>query len=221
VDHLLPSPPQVYDHGVLSAAEIEDLLQAGYETRGFELKGPGSRTDSHLMAKVTRAALSLGNLRDGGHIVIGIDDKNPASLGPGLSSADLASWTSYDDVARKMAEYADPAVSFDISFPVLSSGAEVAVLQVHEFEDLPHLCSKQYDPVLRKGALYVRSRKLPETAEVASSVEMREVLQLATEKALRGYVETAQRAGVGLASSNPNQVLFDEARFEAQRQVAW
>ena len=71
---------------MLSASEIEDALRLGYESRGFELKGPGDRQDTHFMAKVTRAALSLGNLRDGGYIIIGIDDKDPASLGPGLGT---------------------------------------------------------------------------------------------------------------------------------------
>jgi hypothetical protein len=61
---------------VLSANEIDEILRGGYELRGFELKGPGGRNDPHLLRKVVRAALSMGNLRDGGHIVIGIDDKD-------------------------------------------------------------------------------------------------------------------------------------------------
>jgi hypothetical protein len=50
----------------------------------LELKGPGARTDKHLFAKVARAALGLGNLRDGGHLIIGIDDEDPKTLLPGL-----------------------------------------------------------------------------------------------------------------------------------------
>jgi hypothetical protein len=204
-----------YDPLVLSSEEIRQLLSAGYELRGFELKGPGLRTDSHLFAKVARAALGLGNLRDGGHIVIGIDDADPAAMGPGLDQQQLASWLDYDSVAQKLAVYADPPVRFDLASRELSSGATVVVIEVAEFSDLPHLCAKDYEGVLRRGALYVRPRKMPETSEVASSVEMRDVLLLATEKALRAYVEVAERARVGLSTTED---ASDAEQFASQRE---
>jgi predicted HTH transcriptional regulator len=138
---------------MLTTGEIEELLRLGHESRGFELKGPGPRTDSQLFAKTARAALSLGNLRDGGHVVIGIDDKDPAAMAPGLGAEDLVSWLSYDDVARKLATYADPPLRFDIAAVTLGSDATVAVLQVFEFDDVPHFCAKAYEGALREGAL--------------------------------------------------------------------
>src|SRR5689334_6981251 len=104
---------------------MEALLAVGYEQRGIEWKGPGLRSDKQLFVKVVRAALSMGNLRDGGHVVIGIDDKNPRSLLPGLSHDELASWLSYDDVARGFAEYADPPLHFELASLTLSSGANL------------------------------------------------------------------------------------------------
>jgi hypothetical protein len=207
---------------VLTQEEIEAALAYGYEMRGLELKGPGARSDSHLFAKVTRAALSMGNLRDGGHVIIGIDDGDPSQMLPGPGTNDLTSWLAYDDVARKMAEYADPPLRFDIAAVELASGVTAAVIQVFEFADMPHLCAKDHPGVLRKGALYVRPRKLPETSEVATSVEMREVIDLATEKALRRYIETAERAGLALTTgaAEPAGPSADE-RFEAERGRAW
>lgn len=204
---------------VLDADDIENALRFGYELRGLEVKGPGSRTDKHFFARVTKGALAMGNLRDGGHVVVGIDDGDPAAMLPGLEPNDLASWLAYDDVARAMAEYADPPLRFDIAEVELSSGARVAVIEVFEFADIPHFCAKQYQSVLRKGALYVRPRKVPETSEVASSVEMREVVELATEKALRNYVETAERAGLRLAPSEP--VPSDAVRYDDERARSW
>jgi hypothetical protein len=128
----------------------------------------------------------------------------------------------YDDVARKLAEYADPPVRFDIAAIELSSGITVAVIQVFEFSDVPHLCAKDYPEVLRKGALYVRPRKVPETSEVASLVEMRDVIQLATEKALRAYVETGERAGLTLTPSHEEpKPPSDAEKYEAERKRAW
>jgi predicted HTH transcriptional regulator len=201
---------------VLTASEIEVALRAGRELRRLELKGPGLRTNSPLFVKVARAALSMGNMRDGGQIVIGIDDTDIQAMKPGLDAQQLASWLAYDDVGRGLAEYANPPLEFDIVEMTLSSGATVVVLNVHEFADMPHLCGKLHDGVLRPGALYVRSRKMPETAEVASLVEMREVLDLATEKALRAYVSIGERAGVTI-SAGPS----DEARYEQQRNQSW
>ena len=198
------------------------MLVLGHEIRGFELKGPGLSTDKHLFAKVARAALSMGNLRDGGHIVIGIDDTEQHTMLPGLDAAQLASWLAFDDVARRFANYADPPLRFECASAELSNGVTIAIIQVFEFADLPHLCAKNYGEVLRKGALYVRTRKVPETTEFASSVEMREVLDLATEKALRAYVRVAERAGVTLGSGDEASLSeTSDGQYEAQRAGAW
>ena len=207
---------------MLSVEDIENVLLVGHETRGFEFKGPGDRTDTHLMAKVARAALSLGNLRDGGYIIIGIDDNEPASLGPGLEDDQLESWTDFDNLSRKLAVYADPPLGIDTDGMTLSSGSRVAVIQVHEFADVPHLCGKAYEDVLRKGALYVRTRTAPETAEVADSVAMRDLLELAIEKGVRRFVETAARAGLPLGATDvapPGEL--DEDRYNAERERGW
>src|SRR6266508_4610961 len=161
----------------------------------------------------------MGNLRDGGHVIMGIDDGDPAAMLPGFEAGDLNSWLAYDDVARKMSEYADPPLRFDIAGVDLSSGATVAVIEVFEFSDLPHLCAKGYSDVLRKGALYVRPRKVPETSEVASSVEMRAVIDLATEKALRAYIETAERAGLTLTTADREpEAPSDDERYDEERE---
>jgi hypothetical protein len=207
---------------VVTAEEVEAALSSGYELRGFELRGPGPRTDAHLFAKVTRAALSMGNLRDGGHVIIGIDDLDPRAMLPGLEAVDLASWLAYDDLARKLAEYADPPLRFDLASVNLPTGVTVAVIQVSEFLDIPHLCAKDYPKVLRKGALYVRPRKVPETSEVASLVEMRDVLQLATENSLRAHIETVERAGLTPATSIRKPLMpSDDEKYEAERERGW
>lgn len=207
---------------MLAVEEIEDILRVGHETPGFEFKGPGDRGDSYFFAKIARASLSLGNLRDGGYVIIGIDDEDPGALQPGLEPVQLASWIDYDNVARKLAVYADPPLSFDLEGMTLSSGAQVVVIRVHEFADVPHLCAKGYEGVLRQGALYVRPRKAPETSEVASSVEMRDVLDLGIEKGVRRFVQTAARAGLKVAPTDFAEAgPTDEERYEAERAEGW
>ena len=201
---------------MLTAPEIAELLQADHELRALEVKGPGERTDNHLFAKVTRAALSMANLRDGGHIVIGIDDKTTAAMLPGLTPAQAASWLAYDAVSRKLAEYADPPVRFELAERGLVSQVTVVVMQIFQFDDIPVLCRRDFPDVLRKGACYVRSHRVPESAEIPTAVEMRELLDLASEKRLRAFVATAERAGVELRGG-PTAV----ERFDAELPGDW
>lgn len=66
---------------------------------------------------------------------------------------------------------------------------------------------------------------MPETAEVASSAEMREILDLAAEKRLRAYVETAERAGILLVTGEPavgeETSVRDREQFESQLREVW
>lgn len=211
---------------MVSTELLVQLLSLGHETRGFEAKGPGSAGDSHFFARVARAALSLGNLRDGGIVVIGVNDNELQSMSPGLDSAQAASWTSFDVLSRALAEYSDPPLRFHSQLVTLPSEARVLAIEVEEFADVPHICMKGFDTdkgktVLKRGAVYVRTRRLPETSEVASAEQMRELLDLATEKALAAYVRTAQRAGLELSPTEDHGAVPQAQLFDAEREAGW
>src|SRR6202044_3763764 len=69
------------------------------------------------------------------------------------------------------------------------------ILRVSEFAELPVVCKKDGIEKLRRGATYIRSRRIPETVEVPSQVEMREILDLAVEKRSRAFGRQAERMG--------------------------
>ena len=112
----------------------------------------------------------------------------------GLRESDLDTWT-YDNMANQIARYADPSVRFELE-PKAYNGNSYVVLEVEEFSDIPVLCKRAYDNVLRDGACYVRSRRKPETLEIPTQDAMRDLLQLATEKSLRRFIAQAQRVGL-------------------------
>lgn len=93
--------------------EFAEILSFTYERRGIEFKGPGPRSDKQLFAKVMRAVLGMANRRDGGLVVMGVEDNGTGLVLTGLSTADLSTWK-YDDVADSLAAYADPSVSFEL-----------------------------------------------------------------------------------------------------------
>jgi predicted HTH transcriptional regulator len=155
----------------------------------------------------------MANRRDGGRVIIGVEG-NDNTLNPvGFSDVDLPAWN-YDDVADQIARYADPSVSFELEVKEYNGGIYI-VLEVAEFTDIPVLCKRAYDNVLRNGACYVRTRRKPETTEIPTQADMRDLLDLAIEKGVRRSLEWAQRVGLFIpqAISPP---ATDQERFDEQ-----
>jgi predicted HTH transcriptional regulator len=179
--------------------EFKEMLAFGREQAGVEFKGPGSRTgNKQLFAKVVRAALSMANHRNGGLVVVGVDEGRDGVILPtGLSDTDLATWSVFDDLADQFSRYADPHINFDLEI-VTFDEKKFLVIRVFEFDDIPVLCKRDYAAVLREGACYVRTRRKPETTEIPTQAEMRDLLELATIKALRRYISVAHTAGFDL-----------------------
>lgn len=192
--------------------EFQQVISLRHELHGVEFKGPGPRSDAPFLAKVIRAALGMANRRDGGVIVIGVAETAQGLHPEGLNPGDLTTW-SYDAVAAGIAPYVDPKIDFELEVHQ-HQGASYVVLLVEEFDDIPVLCARDYQPDLRKGGLYVRTRRQPETTEVPSQTEMRELLDLAAEKRVRSFLATAQRVGLQQGPTSKN----DEQRFQEQLQ---
>src|SRR5207249_4620551 len=112
----------------------EQLLLLG-EQRGVEFKAGGPLTDSLLFARITPAVLAMANKRDGGRVLVGVDDAgNPE----GVAQADLETWIP-DHFRDKLAVYADPFVSAEIEYIVIG-GVTIVHIQVAEFEEIPVIC---------------------------------------------------------------------------------
>jgi len=192
--------------------ELSQIFSLGHETSGIELKGPGPRSNRRLFAQVVKAVLGMANRRDGGRVIIGVEDASGTVRPVGLNQEDLSTWR-YDDIADGIASYADPSVSFDREVREYN-GDKYLILMIREFTDVPILCKRDYQGVLRSGACYVRSRRKPETSEIPTQEDMRDLLELATEKRLREHLALLQRIGlIVLPSMGPQST----ERFEQQR----
>ena len=193
--------------------EFANILALGRETSGVEFKGPGPLSSGRLVAQVVRAVLAMANRQGGGIVIIGIEDAGDSISPVGLGDFDLASWA-YDDLADQIARYADPAVSFELDTRMYNGKCYVAI-EVEEFSDIPILCKRAYDNVLRNGACYVRTRRKPETSEIPTQTEMRELLDLAINKGVSRYLERARQVGLDVP---PNRVQpTDQESFDEQR----
>jgi predicted HTH transcriptional regulator len=176
------------------------LVLSGHEGRNVEFKGPGNPKDTAFLAKVAKAAIAMSNLRDGGTILVGLDDTDAATGGPGLSAEDSGLWLDYDLVSDRLASYCDPPVEFRVSLHASHTGATVARIRVQQFEDVPTLCKKEFTGVITRGRLYIRTKGKPETADAFSSNELRELLDLAGEKRAREILAQQARVATGIAA---------------------
>lgn len=196
----------------MDEAEFIEILSLGHELAGIELKGPGARTDRHFVAKVIRSCLGMANRRGGGKLIIGVNQTaHDPPIAVGLSKSDAITWN-YDEFSDSLADYADPSVSFELT-EFVSDGKTFVEISVHEFDDIPILCKKDYSGVLRKGACYVRPRRKPETTEIPAHEDMRDLLDLAAEKRLKKLVTQTHTAGLLPSAS---QQASDDERFADQ-----
>ena len=185
----------------MDAQEFGEIIAFGRERRGVEFKRGGSRKDKQLLTKVVRAMIGMANRRDGGRVVIGVDEDNNCLVPNGITAEDLPTWH-YDDLADSVAEYADPSMDFDLEI-VEYEGSTFVVLAVQEFADIPVLCKRDYPGTLRAGACYIRTRRKPETTEIPTQADMRDILELAVEKGVRRFIVQARAADLALSGSLP------------------
>jgi hypothetical protein len=172
------------------------LISLAREARNLEYKRSTSWTENPFRAKIAKSILAMSNIRDGGHIIIGMTRQaGDTYLAEGMQQDHLDSF-SVDDVQSCVAQYADPYVQLTLTKEEDDVGQKYVWIQVQEFEEIPVICRKSYADILRGGKMYTRTRRRFESAEVPGAAEMREVMEMAVEKGIRAFLERARRAGV-------------------------
>lgn len=191
----------------MTEEQFAQIMALGHETTGVEFKGPGSRQSKAILAGVVRAVLGMANRRDGGLVIVGVDESGGTPVPRGLTSEDLATWEQ-EAMTGALAAYADPYVEVHTEF-FGYMGKALVIITVEEFREVPVLCKRDFEPKLRAGACYVRRRGRIETSEIPTQAEMRELLELATEKRLRSFLRQAQGAGLAVRAEPSSADLFD------------
>ncbi len=193
---------------------LRRLVYWGKEERNLEYKQSMNWALPETKAKLAKSILAMANLRDGGTIILGLKREADDSYTPeGMSNEDFDSF-SQDHLSAHISEFADPYVEATLTKNTIE-GRRYCIIQVAEFDEIPVICKRNGDK-LRRGATYIRSRRMNETVEVPSQIEMREILDLATEKRVRAFYSQARRMNV--EASKPGN---DESanRFLQQRKT--
>jgi hypothetical protein len=186
--------------------ELEQRLDGGQETQTFEVKARMPWNHRTL----ARDILAMSNVRDGGVVLIGVEDRTFDRVG-----VDEATRDTYNvDIMRdQMAQYADPHVQFSASYPIDRQGLQYVAIQVASFIDTPVICRRDTEE-LRTGAIYYRStNRRVESAIVNNSYDMRDIITVAA-------MRTRQRLeALGALPDTASQTLIARLDEELGRPV--
>jgi predicted HTH transcriptional regulator len=149
-----------------------------------------------LKWKITHAALGMGNLRDGGIIVIGVSQRNNTWSLTGISDEHFGTYEP-DVIIDHVNAYASPHIDLDI-VSVTYGGQRFLSILCKEFQDTPLVCKKNgpEGSGIAEGRVYVRPPGMARTTAVTSAAQMHALLDLAAEKRARTFMEMAHRVGV-------------------------
>jgi len=196
--------------------DLSALIQFPREERNLEFKRSMDWADPATKAKLTKSVLAMANLRDGGHIVLGVERQPDDTYVPVGMQTEHCDCFVQDQLGSHFSEYADPYIEVTL-IKHKTNGKTFCIIRVNEFAEVPVLCRKDGLEKLRRGALYTRSRRMPETVEVPSQVEMREILDLAIEKRFRTFSRQAERLGfVRRAQTNE---FFEQMKLLPETEV--
>jgi predicted HTH transcriptional regulator len=163
-----------------------------------------------LREKLVKAVLGMGNLRDGGVVIVGISERNANWEITGISAEDLRTYD-VDEMLGYFEPFISPFVEVDI-VQVAIEARNFLAIQIHEFQEIPLVCKRNgADPNregLFEGAVYVRPMGgVPRTSRVMNAQQMHDLLELAAEKRARSMVRRAR--AIEMAVPNIDNNAFD------------
>lgn len=195
----------------MNSFELIDLIEHGREERNLEYKSSMDWKSPFTKAKVAKSTMAMANISGGGAIIFGVPEGPAGFEAVGMDEGDFESFAQ-DDVMAHVNEYADPYVELTLSPVEQEDGKKFIVIQVREFEELPIVCKKEGEEHLRRGAIFTRSRRKYETAEIGSQTEMREILRLAVDK----EILSLRQRGILLSHTEIQSEEKDRISFEEQ-----
>lgn len=165
------------------------------ETQAIDFKE--SAPWESLKWRLIKTIMAMGNLRDGGVIIIGASEREDDWELTGISQEHLTTYD-VDNITDAINIYASPPMQVEIVRVKYSNDQIFLALHAKEFEYFPYVCNSNSPArigVLREGEVYIRPPGKPQTKKVTNALEMADLLELAAEKRARSMISTARRIG--------------------------
>jgi predicted HTH transcriptional regulator len=197
--------------------DLQFYILHGKEERYLEYKRSMIWTGNDTTkVKIAKAMMAMANLRNGGVIVVGMQETTRGTWVPEVMTPQQISSFTQDDVAQWVNDYATPAVQFSVGAFAIG-GNQFVILQVQEFDTSPVICRKQKTSggeSLEAGAIYYRRNRKIESAPISSDEDLRELIGLAVDKGISRHVSRLHRLGLIPAESAKQ---LDSAQYEKER----
>lgn len=168
--------------------QLKSLVNQLRETSSVEYKAPG--TWEKLQPQIIREALGFANQRDGGVIIIGVEElEGKRFKATGLSHDEATSFSR--NIDQSISKHGDPFVRCSVQFFEVIGNTFIAVI-IDAFDGTITKCNKSCRPSdngPEKDRIYVRSNRQPETS-VADWKDLNQLVALATEIQLQILIRT-------------------------------
>jgi predicted HTH transcriptional regulator len=163
-----------------------------------------------LRDNLVKTILGMGNLRDGGIVVVGVSERDANWEITGITEEHLQSYD-VDDMLGYFGSFISPFAEIDV-VQALYNDQNFLAIQIHEFQELPLVCrSNGPDPNhagLHAGGVYIRPMGgVPRTTRVVDAQEMHNLLDLAAEKRARNLIRRAR--AFEMVGPDLDNVAFD------------
>jgi len=191
----------------MTQEKFEHLIEGATESQKLEFKAPCEWN----VERFAKDILALSNVRDGGYIIIGISQTEKGFDMKGVSEEQKKTFN-VEIMKDQISEFADPFVDFEVEFPKDKKGNEYVLIIVKEFRDIPVICKKNSKET-KKGVIYYRNvHRRPESAPIANSYDMKQLIELAAIKMMRRWRE------LGLMVPQIDQEKFDQELGEIEKE---
>lgn len=186
--------------------------ERGHEERWLEYKSTMNWKDNATKGKIGKAIAAMSNIENGGVIAVGV---NPQTYEPdGMASEDAASFDQ-DTMSEWLNDKLEPEAQFHVNH-LWFEGKQFVVIEVQEFTDVPLICRRPLPGQLKEGAIYIRGKGKYESAQIATQSDMRDLIRLATDKALAKEIARLRKLGlIPLVEERPwveHERMFEEER---------
>ena len=153
----------------------EVVLRRGFESKDLDYKGPCAweQDDKKLRCEIVKDIVALANTK-GGFIVVGVSETPTGFSFDGLTEEQCKSFetTRLNDFVQK---YADPPINARV-IKHESEGRNFVIIEVPRFPDTPHICQSNFDGVLARGRVYVRTDNNA-SAPIENASDMRAIVE--------------------------------------------
>ena len=115
----------------------------------IEFKSEFDWSNKEKRAKYSKSFAAFCNNK-GGYLFFGIDDKTKEIIGAvGFDAIDTAS------ISDHLNNYFSPAIAFH-KRSIALAGKKIGVIYIEKYKDIPTVCVKAYETILRYGGLFYR-----------------------------------------------------------------